>query len=292
MARKGILSVVIMLGLLACINDGLYAQFASGDETLEKMKELSEFDHWPGKTGPVRAGLRLSQKLISALAGARDVWQNDQAMLWEIEGGQVVKRGYRWQTESGDDVYVDLTVAESCQEAHEYLIERCYYTSLPFELRILRRDQPTVAGDISFRGGRKFIRNNLVVEISAEGEMKERIMEIAKEVDALLLTRPTAPSADQMKPVIERFEIAQDPVKEGSLTRLFIKVRAPQGGELEYQWRLTGGGIKEESGAYYYHGGDQGDQKLTFIVINDSGFASSTEIEIAVQEDDFFRSSR
>ena len=85
-----------------------------------------------------------------------------------------------------------------------------------------------VAGDISFSGGSKFIRNNIVVEIHAGGKMGEKVGEIASQIDVLLLNQPTIGYATDFKPIIEKLElIIEGPVRPGSLTKLVTKVINP-----------------------------------------------------------------
>ncbi len=290
-----ILSLILVIGLFVLtIRDFAFAQEGPTGESLDKLKELSDFESWPGKTGPVRAGVRLSKGIIPILEGTTDIRPNRTPGLWGVENN-LVRYWSRWQMGetiitgredyTEDRVEIWIVVAETAAEAHEYLIERYFYTSLPFETRVPRRDQPNVAGDISFFGGRKFIRNNIVVEISAKGKMKDKLRETAEQIDALLLTRPTATSADPFKPVIERLEIAQDTVERESKTKLFVEATDPYGGDLVYKWRGTDGGIgKDESGDYYYYAGDFGVNNLTLslIVINDIGFASRASIGVTI----------
>ncbi len=290
-----ILSLILVIGLLVLnIRDFAFAQEGPTGESLDKLKELSDFESWPGKTGPVRAGVRLSKGIIPILEGTTDIRPNRTPGLWGVENN-LVRYWSRWQMGetiitgredyTEDRVEIWIVVAETAAEAHEYLIERYFYTSLPFETRVPRRDQPNVAGDISFFGGRKFIRNNIVVEISVKGKMKDKLRQTAEQLDALLLTRPTAASAQQFKPVIERLELAQDTVEKGSSTRLFFEARDPHGGGLEYIWRMNGAGLGKDhnSETYYYIARyEVGVKELTLIVINDIGFASRASLTVTI----------
>ena len=294
---KSIVLLAMMATVLLSLElDAAYAQGEIMDGSLDKLKELSGFAEWPGKTGPVRASVRFSKDQIPVLERTTEVWPNKRPVLWEIEGGYVVRHRSRWQTGPEDFVDVVITVAESCEDAHEYLIERCFYTSLPFELRICHPDQPAVAGDISFAGGRKFIQNNLVVEIRAEGEMREKVDEIAKQIDVLLLNQPTMGSSTDFKPITEKVElIIRGPVRPGSSTKLVTEVIDPLGGALDYRWQLSGGegsGIVKEGDEYYYRAGEVGTFTLTLTVISESGFFSSAQLEIKVAENDIFKHLR
>jgi len=171
-------------------------------------------------------------------------------------------------------------------EVQEYAIQRFFFSSMPFDLRVPKRDNPTIAGDISFSGGRRFIRNNIFIEIRTVGDMNDKISALTKDIDELLLTRPTASSADPFKPIITRFGIANSLVEYNSQTKLIIDVVDPQGSELYFFWRLTGGGtIKDEFGNwYYYAAADPGtDQTITLIVINDRGYYCSSSVKVKIK---------
>ena len=97
-------------------------------------------------------------------------------------------------------------------------------------------------------------------------------------------------SADQMKPLIDRFEIAQNPVKRNSVTRLHINVKDPMRGNLYYNWRFTPGSknyggieIYHEGNYYYYAETYASEEELTILVFNDSGFYSSSTIYIQIE---------
>jgi len=242
----------------------------------------------------VRTGVKLSTNDIPILRGTKELRAGERPWLWETyweenERYYVVKFIYSWELTQNDFINVDLIVAETKELAHKYLIERLKYRSIPPDL-LESQDQPAVAGDISYGSGREFIRDNITIEIYAEGEFTEKITEIAKQIDTLLLKSPTAMSAAQMKPAINKFEITQNPVKYGSITRLIIDVNDPMNGKLYYDWRFTPGsenwgGIEiDESGNYYYYAEtNESIEELTIFIINDCGFYSFSTIYIQVE---------
>jgi hypothetical protein len=234
----------------------------------------------------IRAGIKLSKSDIPALNETTELKSGERPWLWDTG---VVKFIYSWELTQNDFLNVDLIVAETKELAHNYLIERRRQSSIPLDL-LEPKDQPTVVGDISYGSGREFIRDNIIIEIHAEGEFKEKITEIAKQIDALLLKSPLAISADQMRPVINNFEITQNPVKHQSITRLIIDVKDPMNGKLYYDWRFTPGsenwgGIEiDDSGNYYYYAEtNESIEELSLFVINDCGFFSFATIYIHVE---------
>jgi len=260
------------------------------DESLEKLKELADFANWPGKNGLIREGVNLNKYSIPSLSDASITSKGSQFYYQEAEDGvpALVHHTVHWEKIKGDFLVVDLYIAESCDVIHEYAIQRFFYSSMPFELRVPKKDDPPIAGEISFSGGRRFIRNNIFVEISPNGEMLNRIAAVAKDIDNLLLARPTASSAEEFKPMIQRFEIANSLVESNTTTKLFLEVSDPKGSELYYFWQVTAGGIgKNEYGEWYYDSSwvDPGTtQTITVVVINDRGYYRSSSIDIKIKQ--------
>lgn len=284
---KGICIILAFLFLFCEKVDSINnPQYSPEDESLEKFKTLSDFSNWPGKNGPVRDGLNLSKYIIPRLSETVEVPYKMPFSLYETEGQLLIEYRSRWRTTLDNFIDVTIIFAETCEDAHEYLIRRCFNTQMTFEARIPKKDQPRIAGDISFNNGRKFIRNNIVVELHAEGEMINKLTAVAKEIDDLLLRRPTAPSASPFKPVIRRFEITNRLLEYRSRTKLIIDVYDPQGSESYYFWRLTGGGIdKDDFGNYYYYAEAKAGsiQEITLIAVNDRGFYASAKLEIRIK---------
>jgi len=258
------------------------------EESIEKLKELSDFYNWPGKNGQIRDGINLSKCAIPSLSETVEIPQKIPFFYLEMEDGTLlVKYRSRWQKTDDNFIEISIIFAESCNEVHEYVINRFFNSSMPFELRVPQKDDPLIAGDISFSGGRRFIRNNIYVEIRPIGEMENKIATVANDIDNLLLSQLTASSAAPFKPVINKFELVNTIVEYNSQTKLIIDVVDPQGSNLYYFWRLTGGGTdKDEFGNwYYYAAADPGtNQTITLIVINERGYYCSTSIEVKIKQ--------
>jgi len=242
----------------------------------------------------VRSAIRLSPDTLPILKETIEFTASEKPEFWEVgwddsEKYHVVKFSYSWRNTDNDFTNVDLIVAETDELACRYLDDRRAYSSLPLQFQEAK-DLPAVAGDISYGNGNNFIRNNIIVEIRAEGEFAAKTTEIAKQIDALLLKSLTAKSAEQFKPGIKKFEIVRNPVKRRSVTMLIIHVKDPMNGTLFYKWRFTPGaesrgGIEiDESGNYLYYAGTyESVEKLTLIVINSFGFCSFSTIDIQVE---------
>jgi len=288
MKRNIVLQATVVFMLISCqLAKTTEAQSNSNGESIEGLKELADFDNWPGKSGLVRDGLNLSKCIIPSLSGIAE-FKNDQKhfFTWEIEEELLIKYSSKWQTSPENFLEITLTFANSCQEAHEYLIKRFFSSSMPFEKRLHKKDHPIIAGDISFDYGRYFIRNNIVVEFQGIGTILDKITAAAVEVDNLLLENSTAPSVNLFNPIIKQFAITKSRIKNFSSTKLIIDVYDPQGSELYYFWRLTAGGIEKNNlGDYqYYASGKLGsNQIITLIVVNDRGYYSTADVEVRIE---------
>lgn len=287
MERRNIFIILISLSLFWGTIENAYCQYVSEDQSLVNFKQLSDFSNWPGKTLPVRNGINLSNYRIKSISEAEEVKKKIPFSVRESEyAGILIKYRSQYKISQGNSISVTMTFTNTCENAHEFIIRRYYNSTKTFKSRIPKKDRSTVSGNISFDNGRKFIRNNIVVEIYAHGDMKNKVASLAKEIDNLLLERPTSPSTHSLKPAINRFDAEKRQVEYGSLTKLNIDASDTHGGKLYYFWRLTGGGIDEdEVGNYYYYAGDAkgSKQKITLIVVNDKGYYSSDSVEVDVR---------
>jgi hypothetical protein len=247
----------------------------------------------------VRAAVPLTADDIPALKGQELAADDEKPQLWESglqegERNYVVKFPYGWVAKADDWLYVDLTVTDSKEMAHQYLMQMRMTCSLPMDL-YAPEDHPPVAGHISYssrvNSSISFIRDNIIIEIRAHGRFEGMNIDIAKQIDACLLKSATAATADRMRPVIAKFAIAQNPVKYNSMTPLIINVRDPMKGKLYYAWRFSPtsedrGGIEvDEFGDYFYYAETYSPtEELTMIVMNDCGFYASATIYISITQ--------
>jgi hypothetical protein len=257
------------------------------DQTLARLKELSDFNNWPGKTELNRDGINFSKYVIPSLSKyIKDKRYETPFSLHNDQEDVFVEHHSRWQKTSVDFIEINIIFANSCQKAHEYLIRSFFNSEMPFEARVPKKDQPIIAGDISFDRGCFFIRNNMVIELQALGALCKENPIVAFELDSLLLLNPTIQSVDQFKPVIKQFSCEKNTVKKDTYTGFIIDTVDPKGSELYYSWELSGGGISnDKQGKYrYYAGGPEGSvQKVTLIVINDRGYYATADCEIKIE---------
>lgn len=238
--------------------------------------------------GRIRVAVKLITTDIPALNGVIEVKSGETPWISKAplndEVFNVVKFKYWWEKSEDDFVHVDLIVTENRVLANTYLTEKRETSSilLPPE------DQPAIAGDVSFDNGQEFIRDNIVVVMRTKGIFDDEVSEIARQIDDLILEGPRFVSLSQVKPVIKDFNIANNPVIEGTQTLLTLNIDDPNDRKPFYEWIYTeiagfgGVVIEDENGDFYYLANAVDDklaaneQELSVLTINDYGFCSDT----------------
>lgn len=179
----------------------LFAQIETNEKI--ELKRALRFDEWKGKNHGVTNGINLSNEEIPALLSSIEIKPKCPFFISKQENGQFYVK-YRSKWKHGDDGFVEITISflNSGLEAHEYLIDQFISSTLPPDIKINSIDNPKVVGDISFYQGRIFIRDNIVVNIHAEGNFIVKVKEIAQEIDEVFLNHKTINSGDLKKPYI------------------------------------------------------------------------------------------
>ena len=203
--------IVLLVGCqLGGIREG-FAPFEKRKTDANRLKAEVNFAKWPGKNEPMRvAPVLLNLRQFSAIPGRITLAR--QYLAGENHGRPNVGRPIRHEYVLRDGqkknrIGIDLFIAPSTTEAHEYLIWRFINNSLPHAMQV-KRAKPTwvlLLGHICFASGNKnenrfasirFIRNNIIVEILAKGEKFQREARgIAETVDYLLLKEKTGEDA-------------------------------------------------------------------------------------------------
>jgi len=202
----------------------------------------------------------------------------------------IIKFEYQWKISENNSIQVYLYVTEKKEHARYYLSKKRRSASIPLE-QLQPADHPPLVGDISYGMGRSFVRDNIIIEIYGEGNYRGQWQHIAKQIDSYLLRSQTYDSANEAKPVINQFEIAQNPVAYGTITKLILDVIDPSGGELYYDWMFTPGSLDwggietDELGNYYYYAEtNESVEELTLLAMNYSGFCATAVLYINVTQ--------
>jgi hypothetical protein len=197
---------VIMIFLIAPPAINGREQSESHESTDLNLKKSMHFDDWPGKNKEVKNGINLSKEKISALSGTTEIKPKKIFFISRKKNGEpFVSYRSKWQQNENDFMEITISFLNSGIEAQDYLFN--YYilsSTLPLNVIENSRDVPPVVGDVSFYKGRIFIRNNIVVKIHAEGKMTSRSMDIAREIDALLLAQNRVESFNKLTPRINK----------------------------------------------------------------------------------------
>ncbi|NLP11604.1 hypothetical protein GX408_14500 [bacterium] len=216
-------------------------------------------------------------------AGKTFTWENN----WENHCYYLVQFKFEWRRPPDQIVNVDLTVTESYEMALDFL--RSEWETSSLYLGAPRpRDYPTIAGTISYQGGRTFIRDNIIAKIRILNDSSLTYNHLAALADHLLLKAPTHSDLSHVRPSIRRFAIEKNPVPLRSSTKLDIAVVDPLKSTLYYDWRFQPnfGGIWLDKDGYYFQidMDEPGTIFLRLIVYNQAGFSSWSEIEIVVKK--------
>jgi hypothetical protein len=172
----------------------------------EEYKKSFEFGSWSGKSNIVRDGINLKTLELTSLETATKIFKEKDFFLYRLENGQnYIKHVSNWMIDVDDFLEITISYFNSGIDAQEYVIDQYFIGStLPKNIKLNALDQMSVLGDVSFYGGRIFIKNNIVVDIHAEGQFESIMSKIAKEIDFLLSNQKTYNLPEKVKPRLEK----------------------------------------------------------------------------------------
>jgi len=284
------MKTILLYFLLLWLVPPCMAQTPTYDENkiLEESKKLYDFSSWPGKGGPVQPAVNLVS-MIPLLNDAPEVrYMKDMVYGTKIDDTYVMERVFTWKYDDSTSVSVRFGIASTCDDAHEFLVQRLTFRTNP---ALSRRDEPPVAGDISFDKGYFFIKRNIAVDIYASGRFKNSVSEIARQIDAALATQPTFDSDALVKPVVT-FEL----IKTNRLRSVQVVpfTKDPLGGQV-YSKGLYRNGVESyftENDKWYYTLYQPGSSVLTLLFVNDAGFHTVLRLNFTATDTDIFGSLR
>lgn len=203
MFMKTILKIVIPTVVILIIS--IYANGQSGlnliDEYEMKLKESLKFEEWQ-ISNKIINGINISNSKLSSLSALSETRPKNVFYISENKSGDAfVAYRSKWYSNDGGFIEVTMSILNSGYEAKEYLLDKYILdTTLPYEIKSNSIDMPKIVGDVSFFKGRLFIRNNIVVEVFAEGAMLSRIVKTSSEIDSLLIQQNSVLSIEDIKP--------------------------------------------------------------------------------------------
>ncbi len=287
--------IVICLFLFSCLSFPFAPAPVAQDYTSERETRLGEYadrygvENWPGKYGSVVAGLGLDDISTDEVPLVLD-----HERWLTVDNERVVVRHY----ESVDQRFIlEMAVTRSCGTAHQLFFDQLTSpkSMVPLEPPALPfgRVRLDDIGDICFalpQHGEEefhsieFVRNNLVVRIRSKGRESVGLRDFAESLDHTILSRPRYRDWRNSKlwPSIDRFEASTRQVKARSTTPLSISIADPRNEPFTISWDLSAGGILEEKGGVCYYAEGSGPQTLTLLVVNQSGLAATSRIELVI----------
>jgi hypothetical protein len=268
-------------------------------EKIEQVMEKYGYDNWEVGDGKVTPGVKISENVLQKFARTtmKSAWKKDIYNTGKVRGtphSYSFIRKY-WKSEDKNS-FLDVTmvVSPTPEAAKKYLILRYAGSQMgPNLIRPAGRDIGIDLGSVCFVTRTKelgslssidFIRNNVVIMIRAEGSFRTELETMARELDALLMQEPHADNYSQLKqiPTITRFSCERITIKLGDTIPLHLEVKNPKQRELRYIWKISGGGVEDHKGNFFYYGGEAGKHTVTVTVLDDEGLQHSKSIEIEV----------
>jgi len=257
-----------------------------------ELAERYGVDAWPGKGGPVVAGLRPELVADGAFGLVFD-----HARWIDVAGEKTaLLREYR---ALDGTVTLDVAVTRTCDGAHA-----AFFDHLARPRSMMPLDPPALPygcvrlagiGDVAFAlpagdtpGYRaiEFVRSNLVILLRAEkDEGTEPLEGIARAIDRAIRERPTFDrwEASGAWPAIGRFAALSARVRTGAEVPIEIEVSDPHGEAITRTFDFEAGGIREEGGRVLYHAEASGQVTLELRIANASGLAESARLSIEVE---------
>jgi hypothetical protein len=246
------------------------------------------FESWPGKQGPVVAGITAEEliRLAGPLRKDHDDWL-------EADGEWLMVRQFA-AADAG--LIIDVAVTRSGRSAQGFLFAHLTRLSSmqPLAPPALPcgRIRLTGIGDVCFAlpthgesfHSIEFVRHNIAVFLRSTGKGERDLKKAAESIDQYILSRPryTDWRSSGLWISVDKFELPESLVKEGSLTPLFVSVSDPRNESVVRSWELSAGGIVEEEGQILYYAEGEGDQSVTLLIADESGLATSARAEVTV----------
>ncbi len=284
-------------------------------ETLyDRFEHLYSISKWPGKDGKLIDGYLLNRNELKSLRPLKD-WKFEateeipitKPTPWAKKPDTILSRGYDFLPPSAGNSYevvlsIVVWVAQKhCETMHWQVAG--HFAS--YETGFLRKEPwKTDIGDVNFRASKEnitFIRNNIVISMTAHGDVPVDVREVAKEIDTQLKVTKTYDSLDESKhrPKIVSFTADNYTLKpkdkvtymppEGTWTHLTVHAVDPMGGKLRYEFlpepnRLGGVDCFEGEPEHFAAGTREGTAKVIVLVANQRLLLSKAELEIEIKK--------
>lgn len=289
-------SVIILGCMVFCV----HAQ-AQSQEVFEKhikyVKEKTAFANWGKETNQVIPGLDISPQLLPRLKDLKSARPQANYVLEHYQKTPYVKISQWWKSEK-DQLVAVMVVGPSFTAAKEYLLKQYVETQkAPALIKIPAQKFKLKIGNVCFVttqdnqgetfSSLDFIRHNVIIMLTAEGELQNHLRDMAERLDALLMKHKSVKRYDQLPdiPKILSLALARKSIKAGDETPFTLSIRNPRDRKLHYDWKLSAGGVRQDhAGQFFYQGTEPGQQQIEAIVMNDLGLFNRASVAIKVNQ--------
>lgn len=196
---------------------------------------------------------------------------------------------YMWQKTEGDEeelIKIDVVESPSWRQAHETLLELLgKYQALQLPEAASRNIE---IGDVAFVGFGEtiqsaiFARANMIVRIHGVGKQDVSIVNTAKQIDELFVSRPQL-SKKGVVPEIESFSSDRRSAKINEIVTLSMRAKEPLDRPLWYKFIVNQGELFVRDEKVCFSSKTPGQPEISLFVVNENGFIAGTALSIIVE---------
>lgn len=196
---------------------------------------------------------------------------------------------YMWRKPDSDAerlIRIDIVECGSWRKSHETLLKHlveCQAPQLPEAT-----SKKIEIGDIAFIGfgetvqSAVFARANMVVSIHSVGKQDVSIIDTARRVDELFVSKPRL-SEKGVIPEIEAFVSERGVIKRDEMIALDIRAKDPLDRPLWYRFEVDQGELSVKDGKVYFSSKAPGRPEISLFAVNENGFVAGTTLCINVE---------
>lgn len=195
---------------------------------------------------------------------------------------------YIWRKVKSDVeelIKIDIVESASWRKSHETLLDQLIELQAPQLPKAESRK--IVIGDVAFIGFGEtiqsiiFTRANMLVRIHSVGKKDISIVDIAKQLDDLFLSKPQLTEKGVI-PEISSFSSAKKIVQKNETVVLDIVARDPLNRPLWFKLMVDQGELFVRDEKIYFSSNTSGDFKISLFTINENGFAGGRDLKLEV----------
>ena len=256
--RSCVISCIALLLAVNLVEKAIGQPERAFQRQLELVKQKYDLANWGPETGRVISGLAISEEVLPQLSSMKKVWREDDYSVENVQKASYTKIRKWWRREN-DQFKVTLVVAPSFDAAKRYLILR--YATTQRKTPLIKppgRAFGLNIGNVCFVTEREqgeafssidFIRHNVVLMMSAKGDVQKAMASMARTLDALLAKKHPIEDFKQLPdlPKVKTLSPTKASINLGEHVLLTLEVDNPKRKELHYFWTLTGGGVEKDS---------------------------------------------